>query len=210
MRMTKVQVLDEVPEPRKWPQDFADLADAATGTSTARVPRVLSSRFEPSADDGFPVGFAIEVEVHVEDGAPVVRRVVFDAIDAEESVTPENIKFVRIPPLVDWVYGEYPFASVRIREGAVGWTFAVTDEVATAVVADVRRAKRVTITDDLLREVARVYSDNMDHAPTGAVARHFNKPKKTAERWIALARDPEKGFLPPTSRGRARGMEDAE
>ena len=56
--------------------------------------------------------------------------------------------------------------------------------------------------DDHYQEVAQVYSDavNSGHPPTIAVATHFTIAKSSAAKKVARAR--ERGFLPPTSRGR--------
>ena len=54
------------------------------------------------------------------------------------------------------------------------------------------------VTDELLREVAEVYQSDTLGAPTLAVEDHFDKPNRTATRWVKLAR--HRGFLPPYER----------
>ena len=69
-------------------------------------------------------------------------------------------------------------------------------------------SKRERISQDLLRDVARVYREA--HAegrrPTQAVATHFDKPRSTAGRWVGLAR--QAGFLGPADGPRAGEVTD--
>jgi hypothetical protein len=64
-----------------------------------------------------------------------------------------------------------------------------------------RAARKVKITDLLLREVARVYRANLGSGPTQAVAKHFGRGHRTATLYVAKAR--ERGFLGPAIRGKA-------
>lgn len=59
------------------------------------------------------------------------------------------------------------------------------------------RRKRVRITDDFLRAVARVYgiAERSGLPPTREVANHFKAPHSTAAKWVGSAR--RKKFLPP-------------
>jgi len=66
----------------------------------------------------------------------------------------------------------------------------------------VRRESRRHVTDDVLREVAQIYRDNVDGNPTAAVARHTGRAHRTAALYVQKAR--EKGFLGP-SIGRKAG-----
>src|SRR5829696_1235119 len=66
---------------------------------------------------------------------------------------------------------------------------------------EARAARRVKITDPLLREVARVYRDNVGDKPTDAVAKHFGREHRTATLYIKRAR--ERGFLGPAIKGKA-------
>lgn len=54
----------------------------------------------------------------------------------------------------------------------------------------------------LLKDVARVYRENVDHAPTQAVARVFGVKHRQASNYVSDAR--KRGFLPPTKQGRAK------
>jgi hypothetical protein len=66
--------------------------------------------------------------------------------------------------------------------------------------------ERTPITDELLREVARIYREELaGGAPTKAVAERLNYSRASAGRLVMEARRPERGFLPPTEMRRARG-----
>ena len=64
-----------------------------------------------------------------------------------------------------------------------------------------RAARKVKITDSLLREVARVYKANISDKPTEAVATHFDRQHRTAALYVKRAR--ERGFLGPAIKGKA-------
>lgn len=57
------------------------------------------------------------------------------------------------------------------------------------------RARPSRYTSEKLKEVARVYSTNVEHAPTKAVAAHFKVAHRTAALYVKKAR--EAGHLPP-------------
>lgn len=65
-----------------------------------------------------------------------------------------------------------------------------------------RRTGKRRITGDFLRQVAAVYRQNIDHAPTEAVSRTFGVKHRQATDYVKQARD--RGFLPPTKQGRAQ------
>ncbi len=64
-----------------------------------------------------------------------------------------------------------------------------------------RAARKVKMTDELLREVAEVYRANVKHNPTEAVAEHFDREPRTARLYVKRARD--KGFLGAAVKGKA-------
>ena len=64
-----------------------------------------------------------------------------------------------------------------------------------------RAARKVKITDDLLREVADIYRATVFDKPTETVAEHFDKQHRTAALYIKRAR--ERGFLGPAIKGKA-------
>jgi hypothetical protein len=66
---------------------------------------------------------------------------------------------------------------------------------------DQRRPKGYNaITDDLLKAVAEVYRNNINRAPTQAVAKTFRVKSRMASTYVDRAR--KAGYLPKTSQGR--------
>lgn len=65
-----------------------------------------------------------------------------------------------------------------------------------------RPRKYRVITDDFLKKVAEVYRENIDRAPTKAVARTFNVKDRMASTYVDRAR--KKGYLPPTKQGQKK------
>ncbi|MCU1451928.1 MAG: hypothetical protein JWN46_74 [Acidimicrobiales bacterium] len=64
-----------------------------------------------------------------------------------------------------------------------------------------KRARRRSLTDDLLQQVSSTYREAAaDGAPTRAVSEKYSVAHSTAARWIAEAR--KRGFLTHTTRGR--------
>jgi hypothetical protein len=64
---------------------------------------------------------------------------------------------------------------------------------------------RPPLTDDFLREVARIYQENVgERRPVKAVADHYGAPYQTASKWATKARG--RGFLSATSNGRMSGQ----
>jgi hypothetical protein len=72
---------------------------------------------------------------------------------------------------------------------------------AVAETRTVRAARKVKITDDVLREVADIYRDNISNKPTEAVAEHLGKQHRTAALYIQRAR--KRGFLGAAIKGKA-------
>jgi len=60
---------------------------------------------------------------------------------------------------------------------------------------------RQQMTDELLKEVARVYSE-AESKPTLAVMRRFHLSRPTAGRWVGLARKRFPSEMPPIRRGK--------
>lgn len=66
-----------------------------------------------------------------------------------------------------------------------------------------RRRRYRRVTPALLERVAQIYRDNLDHAPTEAVRKHFVVSMRTASEYVQRAR--AEGFLPPTTQGKVTG-----
>jgi hypothetical protein len=70
-----------------------------------------------------------------------------------------------------------------------------------ATVRSVRREARRRVTDETLREVARVYRENVENNPTAAVAAYTGRAHRTAALYVQQAR--AAGFLGRTTPGKA-------
>lgn len=66
-----------------------------------------------------------------------------------------------------------------------------------AAVGGLMRRRR-TISEDVLREVARVYEENVEQAPTQAVSDHFDISKSAADKRVKRARDA--GYITKTAK----------
>ncbi len=71
---------------------------------------------------------------------------------------------------------------------------------AAKVVQRARSASRQVITEETIREVARVYRANATRRPTQAVAKAFGVQHRTASKYVRRARDI--GLLPETTAGK--------
>lgn len=67
-----------------------------------------------------------------------------------------------------------------------------------AAVNALMRSRRQTITDELLRQVAHVYEENIDAAPTQAVAEFYDISKSAADKRVKRARDA--GYITSTAK----------
>lgn len=67
---------------------------------------------------------------------------------------------------------------------------------------DQRRSGKRRVTGAFLEQVAAVYRENIEHAPTATVARTFGVKHRQATDYVKQARD--RGLLPPTKQGRAK------
>jgi hypothetical protein len=152
----------------------------------------------------------LEVEVDP-DGVPECRDVRLVSVGAGRSVRARDLRTVKLDDLIEAGFGlavlqpDGLTERVRLRgtDASDLLTGSTSGESQTAVVAlrRRRREKNRTISDDLLREVAKIYRDNLDRGPTQAVGERFSKSPSTAALYVKLARDA--GFLGAAIRGKA-------
>jgi hypothetical protein len=108
--------------------------------------------------------------------------------DGQRGVRQKDVDYVRIDDVLEaalthlavWRPGPLPIQHRR------------------AAVNALMRSRRQTITDELLREVAHVYEENIDAAPTQAVADHFVISKSAADKRVKRARDA--GYITSTAK----------
>jgi len=146
----------------------------------------LQTRYAFEVDDPeCPV--LLEIHVAVVDGQPRCAELRCRPRLGGPPVSSESLRRVA---LARYLRDSTTLYSVRVEfdeDGRVMFeqTTGTGDE---ALLARAARAPRRQMTDDLLRDVARVYSEAYSK-PTLAVMRRFHVSRPTAGRWVALARD---------------------
>ena len=127
----------------------------------------------------------VSMDVAVDAGRPRVERLTVTA-RGTEAVDGQVLRRVPVGTLL-----EYAIAYAVMAEDEPGRPrlFKTPADFAAFRALRPRHRERVRwqLTPELLEEVARVYRQATS-APVQEVARHFNKPRATASRWIAKAR----------------------
>ncbi|PVB19103.1 hypothetical protein [Mycobacteroides abscessus] len=142
----------------------------------------------------------LKLTIEVINGVPGYTRIELVAKPGGQ-IIPRDMQLAK-DRLTSWLYDKILIAAAQRPDspapGAPSWT-----DPATAKRAVQHRPR--TITAELLREVAAIYQANIRHAPTEAVADALGVKWRTAARYVQLCREPENGFLAPTTQGRKRG-----
>jgi hypothetical protein len=161
----------------------------------------------------------LRIEIDFEHGQPICTLLSFERAPGDErSIEASTFTTeVNISQLLNAAFGwvtDSARAIVEITQG-IGFRpedgrYVFTRDDTEERVLALRR--RRVITDDFLREVAKVYKADKTGRPTVAVADHFHYPdrppgvevqgKRTAIRWVGLARD--RGFIDPYDRPKRR------
>ena len=164
------------------------------------VPRTFTAHV--SADDGSP---DVTLRFEIRNGAPECREVNIQATEGGQEVRCSGLAGVRIEDVLEEALKQMMFGKKLRNTGRLPrWIPPAADDLGSLAVRDsraARAARKVTITDELLREVAQVYRANLDANPTQAVADHFDRAHRTAALYVKRAR--ESGHLGPATRGKA-------
>lgn len=175
-----------------------------TLTDMVRVgDRVLPRTFEVRSHNDEP-GPDVRARFELVDGAYQCREVNLSAVDGGREVNSTDLRAVRVDDLLGIGVDLVGAVVVDERDGVVRVEPHTTDherEGAVRLVDRARGARKRTIDDDLLREVADVYQANVADAPTRAVADHFDKSLRTASLYVQRAR--AEGFLGGALPGKA-------
>lgn len=146
----------------------------------------------------------VSIVWQVVDGSPVCREVCVRAVDTDHEVQRSGLAGVRIEDLLEDTIRMLLWTS-DLRDTANPddpvWPSGVAERLAVREVRQARATRKVKITDELLREVAKTYRENVENNPTQAVATRFAKEPRTARLYVKRAR--EKGFLGAAIKGRA-------
>jgi hypothetical protein len=177
----------------RWDLSAHGYADIGQGVM---LPEQFIARFIVKDDH------TVEMDIATVDGAPLCNAVKVIRHPGRPSLTGHELRRF---PLGDWV----AFACSMVGVGNQGGVTTTSGEWKTeAYRSDVERVvrrarRRNTVTDDFLRDVARIYRASADSAPVEAVKDAYGPVgHSTAARWVKLARD--RGFLPKTSRGKVQ------
>ncbi|MGI9156951.1 MAG: hypothetical protein ACR2FG_09985 [Marmoricola sp.] len=148
-------------------------------------------------------GPALRMRLAVVDGVPQCRELTIESKEAGREVRTGDLRAVT---LESWVEDLFAVVSQRVVAETDGVVSTVSGESplrlaeAAKVVQRARSASRQIITEEKLREVARVYRAHASSRPTQAVARAFGVEHRTAAKYVRRARDI--GLLPETTAGK--------
>jgi hypothetical protein len=164
--------------------EFAELGEYV-------VPATFYLRF-PNAP-GEP---SLQLTFAVRDGAPVCTAATLESKPQGRELLPKDFNDVRrnLPSVT-----EQAFRGV-MRVSQEHFPGPVDDATARRAYRSKRADTRRKITDELLREVAALYRDNLDSGPWRAITERYKVSRATAGRYVMLAR--QAGHLPPTTPGK--------
>ncbi|MDQ3465980.1 MAG: hypothetical protein M3500_15110 [Actinomycetota bacterium] len=148
-------------------------------------------------------GPALRMRLAVVNGVPQCRELTIESKDTGREVRTADLRAVT---LETWIEDLFAVVSQRIVSEKDGIVSTVSGESplrmaeAAKVVQRARSASRQVITEETIREVARVYRANATRRPTQAVAKAFGVQHRTASKYVRRARD--LGLLPETTAGK--------
>jgi hypothetical protein len=148
--------------------------------------------------------------IEVRDGKPEVVRLEWSANQYQREIRQRDLRAMEIGGLVEVLYAGLTFQADSVTgaaERGLGSTEGGDHPPAFyAAQRFIERQRRPegyrSITPELLKAVAEVYSHNVNGAPTAAVAKAFNVKSRMASRYVDRAR--QAGLLPPTTQGKKR------
>jgi hypothetical protein len=147
--------------------------------------------------DGGPDMF---VKVAVRDGSPEVVELSIKSRPGQSEVRQKHLRAIDLEQLVTELY------ATEVSEADHNSTpaeYAAAKRIAEKFVERQRRSRDYRIiTNEFLMKVAEVYRENIHHAPTKAVARHFGVRDRMASTYVDRAR--KAGHLPPTKQGQKK------
>jgi hypothetical protein len=80
----------------------------------------------------------------------------------------------------------------------------LTGDKLKKLLRDISKSVRQRVTPEFLQEVARIYTEAVEHGldPIKQLKDIYNCKPRTAQEWATKARAPHLGFLPPTTQGK--------
>lgn len=161
-------------------------------------------QMEVCSDNGTP---DLVLSFEVRDGVPQCRRAELRSTEDGREVLSSDLRGVKLEDLLELAVLQVAMSlTVEHQEGGVvsHMTPITTEVEARETLTQIRSARREgrrRVTDDLLRDVARIYRENVDSNPTAAVADHTGRRHRTAALYVQQAR--EAGFLGASIPGKA-------
>ncbi|TYK50579.1 hypothetical protein [Actinomadura decatromicini] len=169
------------------------------------LPHQFTVTYVPRSGSADPIGFEIHFEVI--DGAPQSREVRILATPGNREVRNADLRAIPVEEITEQVAAQL---AVQYRTDEQGnrrrvARFILTEDGQREGITAVRTARRQVrrrVTNEILRQVAEVYRENLAHAPVRAVAEHFDLGSdRTARRWVQQAR--AAGHLGSAVKGKA-------
>ena len=146
---------------------------------------VIASPFTARIED--EGDHTVELDIAIEAETPVCEAIRVQRNPARPSLTGAELRRL---PLRDWVaMATAQAAQTPAAEHEGAWSTADEEETKTLRGEIEQRVARRTMTDEFLRDVARVYRSNLENHPRDAVADQFTVALSTAARYVKLARD---------------------
>jgi hypothetical protein len=142
----------------------------------------------------------MSVMVELRDGSPQLTELSFNSPPGQGEIRQKHLRAVDLDRLATDLYASAIAAS---GPDATPGEYERAVRIAANFIERQRlpRDYRV-ITDDLLKKVAEVYRENIRHAPTKAVAKHFGVKDRMASTYVDRAR--KAAYLPPTKQGQKK------
>jgi hypothetical protein len=153
--------------------------------------------------------YGVTLEVAPRAGSPVAKNVSVTAKTG--GVTTEGLRSIPLARYVDMACASAAWKREEGEDGTI--TYRPPEPVVGFSSHHTRPSKGRRLSDEHLREVAQVYADALkarSRAPRKAVVDHWRQAHgevvadQTVATWIQKARDPERGFLPPTNQRKAK------
>jgi hypothetical protein len=144
----------------------------------------------------------VVIRVEVRDGSPELVELSFQAQPNEGGIQEKHVRAVKTNKQAEDLYAAL-VADFSSNPTHGSEAYADVIRRAANFVEQQRLPREYRrLTDDVLRKVADVYRDNIRHAPTQAVAKHFGLQARMASTYVDRAR--KAGYLPSTNQGRKK------
>jgi hypothetical protein len=147
---------------------------------------------EPSdGDAGEEDQLIIEYMLEMRHGIPVCARICIESQGGTRDIRPKDLPHIRIDDVLE----------AALRQVSIWNRTRPSPQQRRESVGSLMRRRRMT-SDETIREVARVYEENINGTPTLAVSDHFGISKSAADKRVRRARDA--GYITKTAKAGRR------